>query len=144
VNRAHYLAVFDRLEEDAALDGRGYESARVNVDGTLVRDTYWILWGGSPSDLGGDRLFKSQEIDDNAVFDFTVRSVSPTVEGVFAESQKVQDQLVGWVPDIAGRRCRKVRLSGSDKVKADNSVKPPLFYVDDEFELRSYFTTEES
>jgi hypothetical protein len=144
MNREHYLAVFGRLEEDDALDGRGYESARVDANGALIRETYWILWGGSPAELGGDRLFKSQETDDNAVFDFTVRSVSTTVEGVFLESQKVQEQLVGWVPEIAGRRCRKVRLTGSDKVKADPSVKPPLFYVDDEFELRSYFTREES
>jgi hypothetical protein len=140
MNREHYLAVKTRLEEEQALDGRGYESARVNEDGSLVRDTYWILYGGSPTELGGDRLYKSQEIDDNAVFDFTVRSAAPTVAGVFAESQKVQDQLVGFVPQIPGRRCRKVRLTGSDKVRADNSVKPPLFYVDDEFELRSFFT----
>jgi hypothetical protein len=140
MNREHYLAVRDRLEEDPALDGRGYDSARVNEDGSLVRDTYWILYGGSPSELGGDRLYKSQEIDDNAVFDFTVRSAAPTAAGVFAESQKVQDQLVGFVPVIIGRRCRKVRLTGSDKIRADNSVKPPLFYLDDEFELRSFFT----
>lgn len=144
MNRDHYLAVFNRIETDPALDNRGYESARVNADGTLVRDTYWILFGGGPAELGGDRLYLSQEIDDNAVFDFTVRSVSTTTAGVFATSQKVQDKLVGWAPDIAGRLCRKMRLTGSDSVKADNSVKPPLFYVDDEFELRSYFTREGS
>lgn len=144
MNRAHFDAVFDQIDAHPALDGKGNESAKVNSDGSLKRETYWILWGGSPAELGGDRLYKSQEIDDNAVFDFTVRSVSTTVAGVFAESQFVQQQLVGWVPDIAGRRCRKVRLSGSDKVRADDSVKPPLFYIDDEFELRSYFTAEAS
>lgn len=144
MNRTHYLAVKTRIEEDPDLDGKGYETARVNQDGILVRGVYWMLYGGGPAELGGDRLYRSQEVHDNAVFDFTVRSVAPDAAGVFAVSQRVSDQLVGWVPQIPGRRCRPVRHTGGDKVRADNSVKPPLYYMDDEYELRSTFTQDGS
>jgi hypothetical protein len=144
VNRAHYDAVFAQIDDEDSLHGKGHETVRTDADGRLVRDIYWILFGGSPSELGGDRLTRSQVVDDNAVFDFTVRSVGTSTAAATAESEKVQAQLIGWTPQIDGRRCRPVKFSGADKVRPDNSVKPPLFYVDDEFELRSFFMRADS
>lgn len=144
MNRAHYDAVFAQIDDDESLAGKGHEAVRLDGDGRLIRDIYWILFGGGPASTGGDRLVRSQVVDDNAVFDFTVRSVGTSVAAAMAESQKVQDQLIGWTPTIEGRRCRPVKFSGADKVRPDNSVKPPLFYVDDEFELRSFFTRVDS
>jgi hypothetical protein len=144
VNRAHFDALFAQIDADTALHGRGHETAKVDAQGALVRDNYWILYGGSPAELGGDRLVRAQVVEDNAVFDFTVRSVGVSVDAVFAESEKVQAQLVGFVPTVPGRNCRPVKFTGADRIKTDTSVKPALFYVDDEFELRSFFKRDES
>lgn len=144
MNQDHYDAVFNQIDAEESLHDKGHQAVRLDGEGRLIRDIYWILFGGGPAEIGGDRLVLSQVVDDNAVFDFTVRSVGTSVDSAMAESKKVQDQLIGWTPTIAGRRCRPVKFSGADKVRPDNSVKPPLFYVDDEFELRSFFTRADS
>lgn len=135
----HYNAVKDRLEDASALSDKVFDSARLNADGTFVRANYIILFGGSPAELGGDRQFRQQVADDNAVFDFTLRGVGTSATAARSMLMAAATQLVGWVPQISGRYCRPVRFTGGDDPRPDMSVKPPLFFADDEYELRSFF-----
>jgi hypothetical protein len=139
MNQDHYDAVQALLELDDALLGRVVDTVKLDAEGRLVRENYAVLYGGSPAELGGDRLRKSQVVDDNAVFDFVVRSVGVDAAAARATSQHVIDQLAGSTLTIAGRYCRPIKHTGGDRARPENSVKPPLFYIDDEFELRSFF-----
>lgn len=135
MDEAHYGAVRARLE--TVFSGRVFDSARVNPDGSFVRDNYVVLFGGSPAELGGDRYRRSQVADDNAIYDYTVRLVGVSPSVVRSMVADVRGLLVGWVPRITGRSCRPVKRSGGDDVRPEQDVKPPLFFADEEFELRS-------
>ncbi len=140
---SHYDAVKSRLEDLPALQGKVFDSTRRDSSGALVRTNYIVLFGGSPAELGGDRAFRSQVVDDNAVFDFTVRGVGVTATSAREMLAAASRQLVSWTPSIPGRYCRPVRFTGGDDYpRPDESVKPPLFYADDEYELRSFFRRE--
>lgn len=141
---SHYEAVKERLEGDAALADKVFDTSRINADGELIRANYLILYGGSPAELGGDRLFKQQVQGDNGVFDFTVRGVGVTATSARTMLAAASAQLVNWIPEIAGRNCRPMKFTGGGDIRTDTSVKPPLYYADDEYELRSFFTSEGS
>lgn len=90
-------------------------------------------------------MYKDQVVDDNAVFDYTVRAVGTSATAVRTLQRAVAVQLVAWTPEIPGRRCRPVKFTGGDdEPRPDGSVKPPLFFADDEYELRSFFRNEGS
>lgn len=137
MNEAHFQAVIARLEEDDALDGKVHDAARVDANGELVREVYVVVFGGSPAELGRDRLYKQQVLEDDAVFDFTIRSVAPTPAGCRAVATHVAAQLVDFAPTVEGRRCRPIRFTGGDDVRPDISIKPPIYFLDEEYELRS-------
>ncbi len=135
----HFDAMKSRLQEHPSLANKVYDTARLDTHGAFIRDNYVILFGGSPAELGGDRLHRSQVLDDNAVFDYTVRAVGTTADVVRDLLRAVALQFVAWTPTIVGRSCRPVRYSGGSEVRMENSVKPPLMYADEEYELRSFF-----
>lgn len=125
-----------RLEE--LFPGKVDDTARVDSEGDYLRENYLILTGAATS-LVGDRQGRGQTPDDNAVWDFTVRAVGID-PGICRDMLKRARGLVGWVPDVDGRRCFAVRHTGSTKPSPDTSVRPPLFYADNDFSFRSHFT----
>lgn len=135
--RKHRQAVKDRLEESPVLAGRGHDTFAVDASGAPIRTAYWILYGGGPESLGDGRVTGPQSLDSDAVYVYTVRSVGSTANSALATAELAAAQLVGFRPDIEGRRCQKMRLTDGGEVDADDSLKPPLFYIDQEFTLIS-------
>lgn len=140
----HYDAVQARLE--GRFPGKVFDTVRLNPDGEYVRDNYLILFGGAPVETGGDRQARTQVLNDNAVFDYTVRVVATSVHNILGMLDAVTTQLFEWTPDIPGRVCKRLHYPPRQKpeVQVENSVKPPLFYVDTEWVLRSFFTNDGS
>jgi hypothetical protein len=137
VIREHFAAVKVHLEGDVDLAGKGHDSARRDNIGALIRDTYWILFGGSPDELDDNRFTKAQDINSTAEFVYTIRSVSVTADGARAEADKIAVRLVGVKLTVAGRRLDAIRLTSGGEVRPDESVRPPLYFCDDEYTLVS-------
>lgn len=135
----HYAALRTRLDAHPGLSGKGNDTAKVNLDGSYIRANYWILFGGAPSKVGGDRQARSQIVNDNAVFDYIFRAVGISPEAVRGMIDAGMGQLVEWRPVIPGRRCQPVRYTGGTDLQKEPAVSPPLYYQDAEFELRSNF-----
>lgn len=136
--RAEYSAVRAQINGDAALAGKGFDTARVDSTGLPVRDTYWILYGGSPDELDDGRLTSVQSPDSDAEYLYTVRMVSVTTDGVLAGAEKIIGRLVGWAPTVPGRNCPPMILDTDDpQVDADTRVNPPLMFMDLDFILKS-------
>jgi hypothetical protein len=137
---AHYDAVKARLEEHIALDGKVFDTARVDADGAYVRANYLILFGGAPAEFGGDRQARRQVADDNAVFDYMLRAVGISAEAVRLLLEAAAVQFTAWIPEIPGRRCSAMHYPAqTPAMRTETSVKPPLLYADAEWVLRSNF-----
>lgn len=129
-----YAAVKAQLVDDDALVVR---DTVYQADATIFLGTYVVLFGGGPDDLDDQRFTKAQDVDSDATYVYTTRCVSTTAAGVRSTLKHVTTQLVGFIPTISGRTCNPIRLTHSDNVEVDPSVKPPLFYCDAEFTLVS-------
>lgn len=139
--KAHYDVVRARLEEHVALKAKVHDAVRVSESGEFVRAAYVVLTAGMP-ETGGDRQARAQIHHDNAVFDFKVRAVGTSVNAVMGLLDAVSAQWLGWVPAVAGRRCSAMRYPRQDvEVLPELTVRPPLFYADVEYTLRSHFLT---
>lgn len=135
----HLDAVTARLEMHAGLAGKVFEVVRQNPDGEYVRANYVVVTAGMPV-TGGDRQARTQTHRDNAVFDFKVRAVGVSPSAVLGLLDAVSQQWLGWVPSVVGRECSAMRYPRqSVTVEADTSVRPPLFFADVEYTLRSHF-----
>jgi hypothetical protein len=133
----HIAAVKARLTDGTALAGKLYDSARLDSNGVLIRDTYAILYGGTPDVLDDGRQSSPQAAMSDAEFVYTFRSVSPTVDGCRAVQQIALTRLTGFVAALSGRTCSPIVLTSSGDPRPDMSVNPPIFYADDEYTLRS-------
>lgn len=132
-----YAAMKTRAEAEATLTGKVVNTVRVDNNGTLIRDQYVILFGGGPERLDDDRFTAPQKPTSKAEFVFPTRSVSVTPDGALAVATKLMNQFVGFTPTITGRICERIQLDeGSfSEVKIDDSVLPPLYFVDADYTL---------
>lgn len=135
--REHFLAVMSWLKADTVLAGRVHNTLVVDTSGLPVRDTYVVLFGGPPDELDDDRLSSPQTMRSDAEYEYTARSVSVTADGALAVAERVASRLVGFQPLVAARSCEPMRLVRSFPVEVDSSVRPPLFFCDQDFLLRS-------
>lgn len=136
--RRHYNAMRARLEASAVLAGRVHSAMAFTDDGEPIRTAYVILYGGGPDDLGDDRFTAPQTADSTAEYVYPVRSVGPTADSALATATVVFAQLVGAKLTLTGRKLDALRHTYSRPVDVDDSVKPPLFYCDDEYTLVSH------
>lgn len=132
-----FAAVKARLEDAPQLTTKVFETARVDSSNGLIRDTYLILFGGGPESINDYRLAKNQDPDSDAEYEFDLRAVSTTAAGARALWRIAHRQLVGHILTVDGRRCDPLRFEDSEPVQPDNSVKPPLFYIDSTYSLTS-------
>lgn len=135
--RKHYAAVKARLEAAAVLTGRVHSAMAFAADGKPIRTAYVILYGGGPDDLDDDRFTAAQSVDSTAEYVYPVRAVGPTADSALATASVAFAQLVGAKLTVTGRRLDAIRHTFSRPVEMDDSVKPPLFYCDDEYTLVS-------
>lgn len=136
--RKHYAAVKARLEASSVLAGKVYNTLAKDVNGVPIKTAYVILYGGSPDSLESGRFTAIQTKDSDAEYLYTVRSVGPTADSALATADVAATQLIGFTPMVAGRNCAPIRLDDGDSVRMDESISPPLFYIDNDYELRSY------
>lgn len=137
---AHYAAVKARLVSGAiSVEG----VARTDSQGRYVLGRYVILTGGAAEELFGDRQGKRHVADDNAEYDYHLRHVATSVEDVLDLIDATNELLTDWVPTISGRRCSAMIYPPSQNpdIQVETSVRPPLFYADTEWTLRSTFTS---
>lgn len=135
---AHYDAVFARLNADTVLAGKGADTVKRSSGGEPVRTNYWILYRASAVELDDGRLTKPQSADSRAVYRFDFRAVGTTGAAVDLFMDKALVQLVGWVPEVVGRLCTRVRLVR----EVDGGVTrfddvTSLYYHDRSFEFSS-------
>lgn len=135
--RAHYAAVKARLEANANLTGKVYNTLAKKADGTLITTSYVILYGGTPDSLDDGRVTAPQSKDSDAEYLYTVRSVGVNADAALATASVVAAQLIGFIPAVAGRSCGAMWLDDGGPVQMDSSIATPLFYVDTDYGLRS-------
>ena len=133
--RAEAAAVKARLESNRF--SLPVYTTLVDKDGNPIRGNYYVLFHGGPDEVNDDRLTKGQDPDSDRLFVYTVRCVAVTDEFVDDMSAEAFSLLLNWAPVVSGRVCSTVRHAGSDPVKADTAVLPPLYFGDDEYELDS-------
>lgn len=122
---AELAALKAQLATDSAI--RVYDAARRNTDGTLIRDTYLLLFP-HPGDRDDDRLSAPQSPLSDTEFDHPIRFVSISSDGVLQLFSKVDAVLTGRRLVVSGRSCSPIELD-ADPVEADMTVNPPLFYM---------------
>lgn len=135
--RKHYAAVKARLEASPVLAGKVHNTIATDAAGVPIRTSYVILFGGSPDVLDDDRLTSEQSTDSDAEYLYTVRAVGANADAALATADVVKGQLIGFAPTISGRSCPAMWLDDGSDVEPDVSIKPPLFYIDLEFGLKS-------
>lgn len=134
---AEYAAVKSRLEADPDLDERVFDAARADGDG-LIRDQYVILFGGAPDELNAQRLTAASNVSSDATYTYTTRSVGVSAAACLAVAAKVTTQLAGYVVAITGRNCAPIRPGDGDgSARPDNTVRPPMFFLDQDWILVS-------
>ena len=137
---AEFDAVTARLRASTVLANKVEDTFKLDSDGRLVRGNYVVVYFGRPGEFLADRFAGGQIADDNGLYEFTVRCVGVDPGTVRLLLQEVDAQLIGWVPQIQGRKCSSVRfVEGDGTPHADNSVSPPLFFADADFEFWSLF-----
>lgn len=134
---AEFDAVKARLAADTSLKVRDSVYEDGTTTGAVFYGTYVVLFGGGPDRLDDERLAKTQALDSDATYVYTVRCVAATAQGARYVLQHVCTQLIGFVPSIAGRSCDPMWLSAADEVQPDTSLLKPLFFCDPEFTLVS-------
>jgi len=139
----HFGALKSRLEEHVGLSGKVRDTSWATWSGdapTYERTNYVILFGGSPTEVGGARQGRSQDSSDELLFDFTARAVGTSPTACRAVLDAVMGQFFKWTPEVDGRRCTRLYYPPSQNpdVKPDNSIRPPLFFADTEWSFRSF------
>lgn len=119
------------------LTGRVYDTVRIDSTGNLVREAYAVLYGGTPDRLTDERYTAAQRPGSRAFYTYTVRAVAPDPGGVRAVTNTAINNLVGKTLTIPSRVCAPITLELGDDVQEDESVTPPMFYSDTEFQLIS-------
>lgn len=135
---SEFDAVIERL--GARFPGKVEDTVKLTTAGEYVRDNYIILLGGTPDEVGGDRQAFRQVADDNATYLLTVQVVGISPAAVRAMLTAAMDELAGWKPKVTGRDC-SLRFDSASGPEPDLSVKPPLFFANANYTLRSLFTS---
>ena len=113
-------AITARLQEDAILNGATFQGVVTNRPNRYV--TYYL----SSPDRESNRLTGPSNVHDYSI---VFHSVGTTAEQAQLVDEKVQAQLVDWVPAIAGFNCRRVRVTATTPVAYDADVTPSLYYL---------------
>lgn len=134
--RKERAAVKAKLE-DSVLAGKVADALLVDSAGVYVRTSYAILFGGGPEERDDDRLASVQTVGSDAEYEYRVRSVGATADAALAVAAVVDAQLTEFVPVISGRLCNPMWLDDASEVEPDYAIKPPLYFMDQWFRLKS-------
>ena len=126
--RAHTDALLARLRADTGLSGVVFEG--VVTDRPARYCTVFADQGRHESERLDERQIQS-------AYRYVIHSIGSTPEQARWVGERVFAQLFDWRPVIPGRTCWRARHVGGQAMQIDRDVSPPLWFVVDEFELRS-------
>lgn len=133
-----FALVKARLESAPILAGRVRDTA-LTPTGEVFHGNYLLLFmAANPDELVTERLGRSSQPGDDADWVFTVRAVAVDAAGVRLLAQAAFSQLVGWVPTLSGRKFSAVSHEGAVLVREDPTLKPSLFFAEDDYSVRSW------
>lgn len=133
----HFNAIKARIENDAALTGKVFDTVRIDDAGGLIRDNYVILYRSGPDSYVNGRLTAVSQYASEANFIVEIRAVGTSTVSCGAVTDKVMNQLIGHILNVPGRVCSPITKDSSNKVITDQSVKPFLYYQDSAVEFVS-------
>lgn len=126
----YFTALKTQIEGGTGLSGRGFDTVRLDGDGNLIRDNYFILYSPSPVGVPQERFTEVQTYDGAVEFDCDVRVVGVNPGAVRLMLDRVMGRVVGHMLTITGRQPAKVTASLNGRLREDQSVKPFLYYQD--------------
>lgn len=126
--RARKKAVIDRLKAKASAATGVFEGAVPKDHG---RQWYLVVFTNSGLRVRPRFTGPSSGVTQS----FTIHSVGTTPEQAQLGAEVVQDQLVDFLPVVAGWNCHRLTHEVSLPVQVDRDITPPLYYCVDEFDL---------
>lgn len=131
-----HALIVDRLDSSALLAGKLRDTA-FDEAGEIVRGNYLLLFSSAtPDRLVTHREARAQAADDDGIWSWTVRAVAVDPDGCRLLLADVFARLVGWQPEIPGRTPGRVRHDGSERIKPDTKLSPPLYFGEDDYSVR--------
>ena len=133
-----FALVQARLEAASILAGKVRDMA-LTPAGEVFQGNYLLLFmSANPDELVTERQSRSAQADDDADWVFTVRAVAVDTDGARMLARAAFSQLLGWAPSLAGRTFSKVSHDGAEPVREDTTLKPSLFFAEDDYSVRSW------
>lgn len=133
-----FTAIRSWMSGAPTLSGKIEDTVRLAVADAAVRENYVILFPTTPTDLGDDRFTAVQSVDSRAVWEFDVRVVATSKDGIIQLMDVVIDRLVGHVLTISGRTCSRITLDPQETGEVEYDKTAQLYYVDISFGFTSY------
>lgn len=133
--RAHFQAVFNRLNSDRVFEGNVVDIADPDYNPAGRKAPYLVL----ESDQGDpeyDAL--TNPIPTAFEFEFTLVYVGEDGNQCRAWADHARELLLtGWQPEVAGWRPDRLQLANSTKAAPDTSFTPTLIYGADAMTLKT-------
>lgn len=133
---AHFEAILARARARPNLNVYDTE-APLNIDGTIMRDSFVVL-----HDVGADwirpiRYGEARTSESTRQMRVVARCVGEDAAAVRRIVAVVDAQFTGWTPIVAGRTCWPLVLDNEGEIEDDDTVKPPIPFVDLDFIYRT-------
>ncbi|MBL5975370.1 MAG: hypothetical protein D3X82_16880 [Candidatus Leucobacter sulfamidivorax] len=131
-----HTALTARFAGSTILDGKLRDTA-VDRDGGVVRGNYLLLFtSANPDELLTERETREQTAGDDGRWFFTLRAVAVDPGGCTLLLGEAFAELVGWAPTVAGFTASRIRHEGAEQIRPDNTLRPPLFFGEDDYSVR--------
>jgi hypothetical protein len=126
--RAHKAPILARLRADSILAPVVFEGDVVGSPGGYV-----VFYASQPSH-SVERFTGPQSQQD---YTFTTVSVGKTPEQAQLIADRVVTQLLGFVPTVPGRTCRRLTHPVGRPIEREEDSTPSLWYFTDQWDLSS-------
>lgn len=134
MTRAHTNVVLDRLRLDTVLIDCMYEGV-VPVDENGNRILRYATLFTNAGTASADRFTGPYS---RLVTTYWVHGIGEDPQQAEAILERVDAQLINWVPVVAGWRCQRIRPAAAQPILMDDTIKPPLFYGVRQYDLTAY------
>lgn len=127
--RLHKRAILARLREVTAIADKVFEGRvpnRTEAYAALHTDTGRYESDRFTGPQGGTVTYR-----------YWLHSIGSTPEQAQAVAECVHRQLIGWRPAVDGYRCSRMVHRASQPTQLDDTVRPPLYFCVDQFDLTS-------
>ncbi len=113
--------------------------APLNSDGSVVRESYFVLHDLGPDELEDDRYTAAQSSESTLTHRVLVRATGVTAKAARNLTDAAVGELVGTSITVSGRRCDPIQVDPQSftAIKRDTAISPPLYFRDVEFTITS-------